>query len=318
MDLTAITLVELRYVVAVADTGHFGRAAACCHVSQPTLSTQVKKLEGTLGVRLFERTTRRVRPTAAGERIVARARAILEEIHAIGDLARSQQAPLAGVLRLGVIPTLAPYFLPWLLPPLHASFPQLRLVLRESMTASLVEELTLHRLDAAVLALPVAAPGLVAEALFDEPFWLLAPAGHPLAARARVREGDLRGQRILLLTEGHCLREQALAICGDVGPADEGFRATSLETLRQLVAAGLGCTLLPALALPAAVASKAVVARAFRAPAPHRRIGIVWRQSFPDEAGVRVLAEFVRAHVPRGVRAVPAAAPAATTTVLRR
>jgi LysR family hydrogen peroxide-inducible transcriptional activator len=320
MDLTAITLTELRYIVAVADRGHFGQAASSCHVSQPTLSTQVKKLEDTLGVRLFERTTRRVRPTAVGERVVARARAILDEIRTIGDLARGQRAPLAGVLRLGVIPTLAPYFLPWLVPPLQAAFPQLRLVLRESMTAALVEELALYRLDAAVVALPVTAPGLVAEPLFDEPFWLLAPSRHPLAARARVREADLRGQHILLLTEGHCLREQALAICGDAGPADDGFRATSLETLRQLVAAGLGCTLLPALALPTAVGTKAVVARAFRAPAPHRRIGIVWRRSFPDEAGVRALAQFVRAHVPRGVRAVPAdaLACAVAATVVRR
>src|SRR5689334_25198379 len=137
MDLTAITLTELRYVVAVADTGHFGRAAERCHVSQPTLSTQVKKLEETLGVRLFERAARRVQPTAAGERIVARARAVLDEVREIGDLARGQRAPLCGVLRLGIIPTLAPYVLPWLVPPLRKAYPELRLMLRESTTAAL-------------------------------------------------------------------------------------------------------------------------------------------------------------------------------------
>jgi len=306
MDLTAITLTELRYVIAVADTGHFGRAAERCHVSQPTLSTQVKKLEETLGVRLFERAARRVQPTNTGERIVARARAILDEVRAIGDLARGQQGPLCGVLRLGIIPTLAPYALPWVVPPLQKSYPDLRLVLRESTTAALVDELTLHRLDAALVALPVAAPGLADEPLFDEPFVLLAPARHPLAMRTRVREEDLRDTRMLLLTEGHCLREQALALCGDGDAVADDFRATSLETLRQLVGAGLGCTLIPALALTTLATGTTVVARPFRAPAPHRRIGIVWRRSYPDEAGIRALAEFIRARAPRAVRRVTA------------
>lgn len=306
MDLTAITFTELRYVVAVADTGHFGRAAERCHVSQPTLSTQVKKLEATLGVQLFERAARRVRPTAAGERIVARARVVLDEVRALGDLARGQAEPLTGALRLGVIPTLGPYLLPWLVSPLQAKFPHLRLVIRESMTAVLLEELVQHRLDAALMALPATAPGLASEPLFDEPFHVLAPARHALAARKQVREQDLRGERVLLLTEGHCLREQALAICGDDGARDDDFRATSLETLRHLVAAGLGCTLLPALALGSLAATKTVVARPFRSPAPYRRIGLVWRRSFPDAAGLRLLAAFIRARVPRPAHAVAA------------
>jgi len=309
MDLTAITFTELRYIVAVADTGHFGRAAERCHVSQPTLSTQVKKLEETLGVRLFERAARRVRLTAAGERIVARARVVLDEIRVIGDLARDQHEPLTGVLRLGVIPTLGPYLLPWLVPPLRRAFPRLRLALREAMTATLLDELMLHQLDAALVALPAAAPGLVAEPLFDEPFRVLAPPGHRLAKRARVREEDLRGERLLLLTEGHCLREQALALCGDGGAADSEFRATSLETLRHLVAAGMGCTLLPVLALTS-LGEGRVVARPFRAPSPSRRIGIVWRRSFPGETGIRALASFIRARAPRTVSVVTAEAEA--------
>ena len=306
MDLTAITLTELRYIVAVADTGHFGRAAAECHVSQPTLSTQIKKLEEQLGVSIFERTSKRVRLTAAGERIVARARAILEEIRAIGDEARGQQEPLAGPFRLGVIPTLGPYLLPWLLRPLQSAFPRLQLVLQESITATLLDDLAAHRLDVAVLALPVTAPGLTAEPLFDEPFFVLAPASDPLAARQRVRESDLAGHRVLLLTEGHCLRDQALEICGSGRTShDDAFRATSLETLRHMVAAGFGCTLLPALAVPSLSQAQTTIARPFRTPAPHRRIGLAWRQSFPNAAAVQTLAAFVRAHLPPGVHPVP-------------
>lgn len=313
MDLTAITLTELRYVVAVADTGHFGRAADRCYVSQPTLSAGVKKLEATLAVRLFERAAKRVRPTAVGERVVERARAILSELQTLGDVARGDRELLGGTLRLGVIPTLGPYVLPWLVPPLQKEFPRLRLMLREGMTALLIEELAQHRLDAALVALPVAAPGLQSVALFDEPFQVLAPARHALAGRTRVRENDLRGEHVLLLTEGHCLREHALAICGTDGAGATGddFRATSLETLRQLVAAGLGCTLLPALAVAALVTTPAVVARPFTKPAPYRRIGLVWRRSFPDEAGVRALAAVIRAHVPRAARVVREAAGAA-------
>lgn len=176
------------------------------------------------------------------------------------------------------------------------------------MTAVLLEELAQHRVDAALVALPVGVPGLVAEPLFDEPFSVLAPARHPLAARPRVREADLRGQRVLLLTEGHCLREHALAICGDDGGGgDDDYRATSLETLRHLVAAGVGCTLLPGLATASLATSAAVVARPFAKPAPYRRIGLVWRRSFPEETGLRALAAFVRTRVPKTVRAVSAA-----------
>ena len=303
MDLTAITLTELRYVVAVADTGHFGRAAAECHVSQPTLSTQIKKLEDQLGVPLFERSSKRVRLTAAGERIVERSRA--RSSKRCGPSATWRAAsdePLAGPFRLGVIPTLGPYFLPWLLQPLQAAFPRLRLVLQESITATLLDDLAGHRLDAALLALPVTAPGLTAEPLFDEPFFVLTPAAHPLAARKRVREADLAGQRVLLLTEGHCLRDQALEICGrGRTPHDDAFRATSLETLRHMVAAGLGCTLLPALAVPGLSQAKVTTALPFRAPVPVRRIGLVWRRSFPDAAAVQALGTFIRAHLPDGV-----------------
>lgn len=306
MDLSAITLTALRYVVAVADSGHFGRAANECHVSQPTLSTQIKKLEEQLGVSLFERTSKRVRLTAAGERIVERARAIFEEVRAIGDVARGQREPLAGTFRLGVIPTLGPYLLPWLLPPLQAAFSGLRLVLQEGITATLLDDVVGHRLDAALVALPVAAPGMASEALFDEPFFVLMAAADPLAARRHLRQADLRGKHVLLLTEGHCLRDQALEICGRGRTLhDDAFRATSLETLRHMVAAGLGCTLLPALAVRGSrPIAETTVARPFQRPVPHRTIGLVWRRSFPHTAAVQALGAFVRTHLPAGVHAV--------------
>jgi LysR family hydrogen peroxide-inducible transcriptional activator len=307
MDLTAITLTELRYIVAVADTAHFGRAADECHVSQPTLSMQIKKLEEMLGVRLFERTSKRVRVTAAGERIVERARIILQEVRALGDAARGHHNLLTGPLRLGMIPTLGPYLLPWLLRPLQGAFPRLRLVVQEGMTATLLDDVTQHGLDAALVALPVNAPGIKGEPLFDEPFWLLTPASHPLATRRRIRQSDLEGQHVLLLTEGHCLRDQALAICGGGRPTpDDDFRATSLETISQLVAAGLGCTLLPALALPRLANVKTLTARPFRTPAPCRRIGLVWRRSFPGTDSLRTLGAFIRKQLPDGVRPIPA------------
>ncbi len=190
------------------------------------------------------------------------------------------------------------------MPPLQKKFPRLRLSIREGMTALLVEELVHHRLDAALVALPVAAPGLQTAALFDEPFQVLVPKDHVLGRRKSVREEDLRGERVLLLTEGHCLRDQALAICGNDDSAGDDFRATSLETIRHLVAAGFGCTLSPALATASLAAAATVVVRPFKTPAPHRRIGLVWRRSFPDAAGLRALTAFIRAHVPRAARAV--------------
>lgn len=305
MDLTAVTLTELRYVVAIAETGHFGRAADRCHVTQPTLSAQVKKLEDNLGVRLFERGPKRVRATPAGERVVERARVMLAELEALGDVARGHAEPLAGPLRLGIIPTLGPYLLPWLLPRLATAFPKLRPHVREAMTSTLVDDLLAHRLDAALLALPIDAPGIATTSLFLEPFWVALPPGHALAGRRRVRDADLAGSRLLLLDEGHCLREQALAVCGEGRGAREGddFRATSLETLRHLVAADMGVTLLPALALRP---HDGTVTRPLADAKAGRIVGLAWRRSFPRADALDALATFVRATPPPGVRAVAA------------
>jgi LysR family hydrogen peroxide-inducible transcriptional activator len=299
-----MTLTELRYLVALAETRHFGRAAEACFVTQPTLSAGLKKLEDHLGVQLVERTSKRVALTPVGAAVVEQARCVLDECSAIESIAREGQEPLSGPFRLGVIPTLGPYTLPWMVPPLRKEHPELELILREDLTDHLLEALRSHAIDAALLALPIPGDDLRSEPVFDEPFWLAAPADHPLAARKRVRQSDLRGHRVLLLGEGHCFRDQALDVCNEVGADTEAedFRATSLETLFQMVRAGLGCTLLPALALPAHAQDEAVALHPFTRPAPIRRIAVVWRKSFPRPRDCTLLAQSIRDHLPDGLQ----------------
>jgi LysR family hydrogen peroxide-inducible transcriptional activator len=298
-----MTLQDLRYVVALAEHGHFGRAATACDVSQPTLSTQIKNLEVQLGVKLFERTTKSVSVTTIGTEIVGRARQILEEVDAIIRVGQHISGPLAGGFSLGVIPTLGPYVLPWLVPALKKAYPELRLTLREDLTTPLLERLSSHRLDAALVALPISDSRLETLALFDEPFWFAEPKTRKPAATKVMTEDELRGQRLLLLTEGHCLRDQALAICGTVDREDEGdFRATSLETIFQMVATGLGRTLLPAMACGEARA-RSVSTRPLEAGVG-RRIGLVWRQSYPRHQDIHLLAETLRDHLPQGVHRI--------------
>jgi LysR family hydrogen peroxide-inducible transcriptional activator len=309
-----MTLTELRYLVAAAELRNFSRAAEKCHVTQSTLSTQLGKLEKFLGVTLFERTSRSIALTPIGGRIVARARHILEEAEQICELARQDEALLSGALRLGIIPTLSPYLLPLFLRPLHESYPGFRLLLREDTTDNLLRQLGAYEVDVLLLALPGEVHGLSSLALFDEPFWLACPPGHKLAAREAVAEPDLAGEKLLLLEEGHCLREQALAVCGEPDRADtavaDDVRATSLETVCEMVAAGLGCTLLPALAVPRLAApGSGIEVRPLRMPEACRRIGLMWRRSFPRRGDLAAFGNFVRAHLPPGVRpAVPRAA----------
>ncbi|WP_428395607.1 hydrogen peroxide-inducible genes activator [Lichenicoccus sp.] len=298
-----MTLQDLRYVVAIAEHGHFGRAAAACDVAQPTLSIQIKHLEAQLGVKLFERTTKSVSVTAVGADIVGRARHILAEIDAIMSVGQQTSGPLAADFSLGVIPTLGPYVLPWLVPALKRDYPALRLVLREDLTAPLLERLGSHRLDAALVALPVPGDRLETLALFDEPFWFAAPKGRKAASTKIMQEDELREHALLLLTEGHCLREQALAICGTAErEADGDFRATSLETILQMVATGLGSTLLPAMACGDA-RTRAVSIRPMAAGVG-RRIGLVWRRSYPRPRDIHLLAQTLCDHLPSGVHRV--------------
>ncbi len=298
-----MTLQDLRYVVALVDHGHFGRAAAACDIGQPTLSTQIKKLEEELGVTLFERTTKSVCVTAIGEEIAGRARQILTDVEAIVSVGRQVSGPLTGALSLGIIPTLGPYLLPWLVPALKRGYPELRLAIREDLTASLLDRLVSHRLDAALVALPVPDDRIEALPLFDEPFWFAEPRGRKAANPKVMKEEDLRGQRLLLLTEGHCLRDQALAICGMTERDPDGdFRATSLETILQMVATGLGSTLLPAMARDE-LRTRAVTTRPLEAGVG-RRVGLVWRRSYPRVRDLHLLAETLRDHLPQGVHRV--------------
>jgi LysR family hydrogen peroxide-inducible transcriptional activator len=301
-----MTLQELKYLVALSDHGHFGRAAEACFITQSTLSTQIKKLEDFLGVTLFDRSLKRVTPTPIGKEILAAARNIVEEAERIRELAKHAQDPMARTLHLGVIPTLGPYYLPHALTLVHKKHPGLRLLLREEMTPQILEHLTDGKLDAGLLALPVTDDALRVEPLFYEPFYAALPAGHALAKRAVLKVSDIMSEKLLLLDEGHCLRDQALDVCGAGSTGREEVRATSLETLRQMVGMGLGLTLLPALAVDAAprVSRKAVEIRPFKSPPPGRTIGLAWRRRAPFPETFERLAATLKASLPADVEPV--------------
>jgi LysR family hydrogen peroxide-inducible transcriptional activator len=293
-----LKLKDLRYLVAVADLRHFGRAAARCFVSQPTLSAQLKKLEQALGVQLIERAPNNVSLTAAGEEVVARARRILEASDEVVALARSQRDPLAGPLRVGLLPTIGPYLLPRVSPAIRRALPRLQLRLYEYQTAPMLERLRGGELDVGILALPVELTGLESRELYREPFLVALPERHPLAAHETLRVADLEGETLLLLEDGHCLRDQALEVCARAGVREpQDFRATSLETLRQMVATGAGVTLLPELAVRGAYRSaRGVALRPFARPAPVRRVGAVWRKSSARRAAIDALCKLIAEH----------------------
>ncbi|MCC7247321.1 MAG: DNA-binding transcriptional regulator OxyR [Lysobacter sp.] len=276
-----MNLRDLKYLVALADHKHFGRAAAACFVSQPTLSTQIKKLEEELGVALVERAPRHVMLTPAGRDAAERARVVIAEVEQMKEAARRTQNPEAGTVRLGLFPTLGPYLLPHVVPRIRQRFPQLELLLVEEKTDVILRQLREGKLDAGVLALPLHDEQLHTEFLFEEPFLLAVPESHPLAGRDRLTMRDLAQESLLLLEDGHCMRDQSLDVCHLAGASEKnGFRATSLETLRQMVAANVGITLLPMLAVKPPVApSRDIRLVPFRDPPPTRRIAMVWRRS---------------------------------------
>jgi LysR family transcriptional regulator, hydrogen peroxide-inducible genes activator len=293
-----LKLKDLRYLVALADTRHFGRAAAKCFVSQPTLSAQLRKLEQNLGVQLIERQPRRVSLTAAGEEVTSHARQMLETGEAILTLAQTRRDPLAGQLRLALLPTIGPYLLPQVALKLRKALPRLELMLYEYQTAPMLEHLHAGEIDVGLLALPVHDEALASRELYEEPFVLALPESHRLATRAQLRVADLAGETLLLLEDGHCLRDQALEICArsDVREKQD-FRATSIETLRQMVAAGVGITLLPALASRGAYAhARGIAIRAFARPIPSRHIGAVWRKSSARASAIAALIDQIARH----------------------
>jgi LysR family hydrogen peroxide-inducible transcriptional activator len=307
-----MNLRDLRYLVALADHKHFGRAASASFVSQPTLSTQIRKLEDELGVSLVERAPRRVMLTPIGREIAERARRVIAEVTQMGELARRSQDPEAGTVRLGLFPTLAPYLLPHVLPGIRARFPRLELLLVEEKTDALLARLHEGRLDAAILALPLHDDQLHVEPLFTEPFLLAVPRTHDFAVRSQpLALHDLDHERLLLLEEGHCLRDQALDVCRLAGAEERDFRATSLETLRQMVAAGIGMTLLPMLSVqPPVPPSIDIQLLAFEGKPPSREIAMTWRRSSAMGGFLQQLAGEFKALPPELLRrAPPTAAP---------
>ena len=327
--IAELDLRDLEYIIAVADMGHFGRAANRCFVSQPTLSGQIKKLEEELGITIFERTNRSVVTTPVGEAILVYARQMVEQSQAIRQLALAHQGPLAGPLRIGVIPTLSPYLMPLILVPLKKQHPDLNLVLSEEMTdvlrrglgqevqrqlvdvltEILVARLLNHEIDAAILATSVAEQDLVSTALFDEPFWVAYSLDHPFYLKQKINKKDLKKENLLTLAEGHCLADQTRELC-DIDRNQPGnkmadLRASSLETLIQFVGAGFGITLVPALALRGSWSSGSGVAvQALAMAGARRRVSIVTRPSFPRNEAIKVLAETIRNHLPNTVHPV--------------
>lgn len=293
-----IKLKDLRYLVAVADTGHFGRAAERCFVSQPTLSAQLKKLEDYLGVPLVERQPRKALLTPAGAEIVARARRIVEASDEVVGIAQAHREPLAGRLRVAFLPTIGPYLLPLVAPKLRKELPRLELMLYEYQTSTMLERLRAGDIDMGILALPVEMDGLSAKALYDEPFVVAAPADHPLASRKQLKVADLQGATLLLLEDGHCLRDQALDVCNRIDVHEkQDFRATSIETLRQMVASGAGLTLMPELATRGSHATpRGLVFKPFVKPVPTRTIGAVWRRSSPRTIAIDAVSRVIADH----------------------
>src|SRR5262245_49689074 len=279
-----LTLRQLRYLEALARHGHFGRAAEECAVSQPALSMQIRELERGLGVELLERRQGPTLFTEVGTEIARRAGLILAATRELADCARNNGRVLSGSLRLGVIPTLAPYVLPCLLPELQRQHPDLRLDLLETQTRTLVVELTNGRLDVILLALPLDKPALETLHLFHDRFLLAVPANDPLPDRARVTVRDVNARRLVLLEEGHCLREQALTFCKHRGDLHSGFGATSLATVMQMVASGYGVTLVPEVAIDVELRDERVKLRRFAEPQPQRSIGLAWRPTSPRKA----------------------------------
>jgi len=292
-----MNLRDLQYLVALAEHRHFGRAAEASFVSQPTLSTQIKKLEDELGVPLVERTPRKVLLTETGREIARRARGVLSEIDEIKAIAQRTRDPESGTLRLGIFPTLGPYLLPHLVPLVRQRFPRLELLLVEEKTEQVIRMLREGSLDVGVLALPLHEDSLHTEFLFEEPFVLAVPENHPLAHKKhRLKLGDLEDESLLLLEDGHCMRDQALEVCQLAGAGERsGFRATSLETLRQMVAANVGITLLPTLAIKPPVArTDNVHLVEFAGHPPSRKIALVWRKSSSVGEFLQRFAEVVR------------------------
>ncbi len=289
------TVRQLEYMIAVADTLNFRRAAARCHVTQPALSAQIQEIEAILGLRIFERDRRRVLVTAAGKEIVARGRLALSGVDDVVDIARTLCSPLSGDLKLGVIPTIAPYVLPSVLPVVRKTYPSCRLLLVEDQTAHLVQRLSGGELDVLLLAQEADLGSSKILPLFKDEFVVVFPRSHRFAARKVVHEEDLQDESVLLLEDGHCLRDQTLGVCQSAGAEEGDFRATSLNTLVQMVAHGVGITLLPQMAIENELGhATSLVARRFVRPRPYRTVCLAWRSTSPRDTEFRLLGDILK------------------------
>jgi LysR family hydrogen peroxide-inducible transcriptional activator len=299
-----VTLTELRYVVALAQERHFGRAAQRCFVTQPTLSLAIAKLEDELGVRLVERNKNEVLLTARGAEVALQARRVLDEVGKIGQIAKGGGDQLSGALRLGVIPSIGPYLLPDLVPILHKRAPAMPLSIEENLTGNLAPMLREGELDAVIIALPFVLPGVKTRMAYEEPFSIVVPDGHPWARRKSVKPGELAGENVLVLNSGHCFRDQVLEACpGQPNTAlPEGRAGSSLETIRNMVASGLGVSVLPASALQPRYGSRLVKEVPFASPVPSRKVALAWRESFDRPAAVAAVYEALRAVKLPGLR----------------
>ncbi len=288
-----LTLKQLRYFEALAEQGHFGRAASACSITQPALSAQIKDLEQELGTALFERSARNVRLTRFGEEFASRVRGIIHAVDELGELARAWQDNLIGRLRIGIIPTIAPYLLPTIIAELSGRYPGLDLHVRETLTTRLLDELAAGRIEAAIVALPISEPSLTEIPLFTEDFVLVRPGedeGKPVPNRETLRE-----MKLLLLEEGHCFRDQALSFCSMYSARPrELLDGSSLSTLVQMVGAGIGVTLIPEMAVPMETRTAAVSVARFGAPQPSRTVGMVWRKTSPLANQLMQISDVVR------------------------
>ncbi len=304
-----MTLTELRYIVSLARERHFGRAADKCHVSQPTLSVALKKVEGRIGALLFERSSAEVRLTPLGEQVAAQAERVLEEAARLDEIAQQGKDPLVGPLRLGVIYTIAPYLLPRLIPSLNRRAPAMPLYLQENFTVRLAEQLRRGELDVAVLALPFAEPGIVTRTLYDEPFRVAIPANHPLGKEKRIGKDRLTAEHLLLLGQGNCFRDQVVQACPNLsepGGLEGSLEGSSLETLRHMVASGAGVSVVPASAVESWPRDETLMTtRPFAEPVPKRRVVLAWRVTFPRPQAIDALRAAILDDPPPGVSPLP-------------
>lgn len=305
MSRLTLTLTQLEYLVALDQFRHFGKAAKACHVSQPTLSMQLQKLEQDLGVVLFDRTFQPLLPTTDGEPLIAQARVVLSEARRLATLSRQDEKELKGELRLAVIPTIAPYLLPLFVEHFARTYPKLNLYIDELQTDQILTALELEKIDVGLLATPLKAEGIEEEKLFLEPFLLYAPAEHPLARKKTITEDDLDGSEMWLLAEGHCLRSQILRFCSLRNSQsvlkNVRFEAGNLETLQRLVDLGTGYTLIPWLAAQRPIPNSAVT-RNFKAPAPVRQVSLIWRRTQLKRRAIESLARTIKACLPAELR----------------